>query len=93
MNNSSETRDSILWRIAKKRAAFRKNLFSYIVFSGFLTCLWWFTGAAYFWPAWSILGWGVGLAYQYGAAFHHNQFVSTETEYRKLVEEHDNRHF
>ena len=29
--------------------------------NAFLIFIWWFSGAGYFWPAWVIGGWGIGL--------------------------------
>ena len=38
-----ENRDKHLWRIAKKRAGFKKHLASYIIVNGFLWSVWYFT--------------------------------------------------
>ncbi len=38
-----ENRDEHLWRIAKKRAGFKKHLASYIIVNGFLWLMWYFT--------------------------------------------------
>ena len=51
---------------ARKRIEARRALGShaivYLVVNAFLIGVWWFTGAGYFWPAWIIGGWGIGLA-------------------------------
>ena len=51
---------------ARKRLQDRKDfgshLVAYIVVNAFLIGVWAFTGAGYFWPAWVLAGWGVGLA-------------------------------
>jgi hypothetical protein len=51
---------------ARKRIEARRALAShaivYLVVNTFLVAVWWFTGAGYFWPAWVIGGWGIGLA-------------------------------
>jgi hypothetical protein len=38
-----ENRDEQLWRIAKKRAGFKKHLATYIIINGFLWAVWFFT--------------------------------------------------
>jgi len=86
-----ENRDEQLWRIAKKRAGFKRQLACYIIVNGFLWALWWFTqGRNNFddggipWPIWSTLGWGVGLAFSYYGAYMDNRESDTMKEYQKL---------
>lgn len=86
-----ENRDEQLWRIAKKRAGFKKHLASYIIVNGFLWALWFFTTRPYDedynmipWPIWSTLGWGVGLAFSYYGAYMDNRDTDTMREYQKL---------
>ena len=51
---------------ARKRVQARRDLANhaivYVVVNAFFVGVWWFTGADYFWPAWVIGGWGIGLA-------------------------------
>ena len=47
-------------RLQSKRD-FRTDLLAYVVVNSFLVGVWAFTGAGYFWPAWVLAGWGVGL--------------------------------
>lgn len=51
---------------ARKRLEKRRDLgshaASYVVINGMLVGIWAISGAGYFWPAWVMLGWGVGLA-------------------------------
>jgi hypothetical protein len=89
-----ENRDEQLWRIAKKRAGFKKHLATYIIINGFLWAVWFFTkGSADLddmsegnvpWPAWTSLGWGIGLAFNYYSAFMDNRESDTMKEYQKL---------
>ncbi len=80
-----EERDKQLWRIAKKRAGFKKHLASYIIVNGFLWAVWWFTGHDNdMWPVWPCLGWGIGLAFSYYGAYHDNRDEDTMKEYQKL---------
>ena len=84
--------DEKLWRIAKKRADFKRHLTTYVLVNGFLWLIWWFTigrhnfNAGLPWPVWPMLGWGLGLGFQYanaysGSADKHN---AIEQEYEKL---------
>jgi len=90
-----EERDEKLWRIARQRADFRRNLYSYIVVILFLWAIWWFTsGSDYMedrrgvpWPCWVMLGWGLGLARHYFKAYHGGKETLAEEEYRKLQEQ------
>lgn len=82
----NEQRDEHLWQIAKARAAFKWGVLSYFVVNAFLVVLWFFVSGVgtYFWPIWCMLGWGVGLAFQYFHAYHGNKFLSAANEYEKL---------
>jgi hypothetical protein len=50
---------------ARKRVSKRRDLgahiVAYTVINAMLVAMWAITGAGYFWPAWVMLGWGVGL--------------------------------
>ncbi|WP_026764989.1 2TM domain-containing protein [Sediminibacterium salmoneum] len=86
MNNLNENKDEILWQIAKERVGFKWSLVSYIIVNLFLTGIWYNSSRdlGHFWPIWPILGWGIGLAFQYAKAYHGNQINSVEKEYQKL---------
>lgn len=51
--------------LARKRLQARRDFSShfaaYVVVNAFLIGVWAMTGAGYFWPAWVLAGWGVGL--------------------------------
>jgi fatty acid desaturase len=47
-------------RLEKKRD-FSAHVVAYVVVNLMLIGIWAFTGAGYFWPAWVLFGWGVGL--------------------------------
>src|SRR5690242_20194753 len=90
---ATEQRDEQLWRIAKKRAGFRKHLYTYIIIVCFLWGIWWFTigrdegFSGYPWPIWVMLGWGIGLAFNYFDAYHGSHEEMTQQEYEKLKRE------
>jgi len=82
----TQQNDDMLWKLAKKRAGFKYSLTAYIIVNIVLIVTWFFTsrGELYFWPAWSLFGWGIGIAFQYFYAYHSCSIYSVETEYEKL---------
>jgi hypothetical protein len=50
---------------ARKRVKDRRDFFThlttYVVVNTAVVLIWAITGQGYFWPAWVLLGWGVGL--------------------------------
>lgn len=91
-----EGKDPVLWNIAQKRASFKRHAATYTIVNLFLWGIWYFTGSQDFgapanhypWPIWTTLGWGVGLAFNYAAAYINPQGNLTETEYQKLKNNH-----
>ncbi len=87
------SKDQRLWRMARKRANFKKSLYSYLVICAFLWAIWWVIdtnrggGKSYPWPVWVMLGWGVGLGFQYFNAYNGNKEDIAEQEYEKLKRE------
>jgi hypothetical protein len=94
MNEASE---DPLWRLARKRADFRKSLYSYIAVITFLWVIWWITTGritgfvGYPWPVWVMLGWGVSLAIQYFKAYKGNKTDIAKEEYEKLKQQQEKR--
>ncbi|MBL7883293.1 MAG: 2TM domain-containing protein [Bacteroidia bacterium] len=91
-----DNRDEHLWRIAKKRVKFKRHLATYIVVNGFLWVLWWFTHHNDYeysripWPAWSTLGWGIGIAFSYFGAYHDNGIDDIQKEFERLKNDKNN---
>lgn len=83
-------KDERLWRIAKKRASFKRNLYGYIVIVAFLWAIWWITyGKDHgfkrnIWPIWVMLGWGIALGFQYFNAYNGSVTDIAEEEYERL---------
>ncbi len=79
-----------MWRLAKKRAGFKKHLMMYLVVHVFFWLLWLFKIEDFEiynnipWPLFSMLGWGVGLAFEYMNAYVYPKNSSIEKEYEKL---------
>lgn len=85
-----EQKDERLWRMAKKRAGFKRSLNSYIIINAFLWAIWWFSSGRHGqnmdwpWPIWAMLGWGIGLAFQYFEAYRGDKETIAEREYEKM---------
>jgi hypothetical protein len=58
---STAERERARKRVEAKRE-FGSHVAAYVVVNAFFVGIWAFTGAGYFWPAWVIGGWGIGLA-------------------------------
>lgn len=86
----TEQKNEELWKLAKRRTAFKCSLTTYLVINGFLIGVWLFSSGenSYFWPGWSLMGWGIGIAFQYMHAYHGGSVYSTEAEYEKLKNQH-----
>jgi hypothetical protein len=84
-------RDKTLWRIAKKRVAFRKHLLTYVVVNLFLWLTWYFNkdwgnqSSSLPWPVWGTFGWGIAVLLNYYDAFHGQRDSAAEREYEKLA--------
>lgn len=91
LHPSRNGNDDVLWEIAKKRAGFKWSLVSYFFVNCMLVAIWFFTSGigSKFWPMWPMLGWGLGLAFQYVSAYHTSTFFSTQEEYEKLKKQNE----
>ena len=90
--NKEQQQDDLLWEMAKARAGFKRSLFTYLVVNAFLIGIWFFSAGpdSYFWPIWAMLGWGVGVAFQYFHAYHNNKFITADKEYDRLKQKQSN---
>jgi len=61
MDDHDERRAAAIERLEKKRDV-RNHVMVYVVVNVMLVVIWAASGAGYFWPIWSIAGWGIGLA-------------------------------
>jgi hypothetical protein len=55
-----DRRKAAVKKLREKRE-FHSHLVAYVVINAMLIGIWWQGGRGYFWPAWVLLGWGVGL--------------------------------
>lgn len=85
-----EQRDERLWQLAKKRAGFQRSLVTYFVVNAFLWFTWWFSSGRHGvghdmpWPIWVMIGWGIGLIFQYLNAYGGSRKDLIDKEYEKL---------
>jgi len=84
MNETLFDRDSEEWRQAEKRVterrAFSSHVVSYVVVNAFLVGIWAFTGGGYFWPAWILGAWGIGLVLHAWDAFVRRPVTNADVE-------------
>lgn len=84
-----ELREQELWKIAKKRVSFKRHLATYIIINSFLWALWYFTdhneeSAGVPWPIFPMLGWGIGLMFNFLGAYVFVKHDAVQREYDKL---------
>ena len=91
---NSDPKEKMLWDIARKRASFRTNLFTYLIVNGFLWVLWYFgnrdDSGGYPWPIWPMFGWGIGLVFHYFRAYVNPEENAVQREYEKLKNKNQN---
>ena len=68
MDDFDERRETAVKRVKAKRE-FKNHLAVYLIVNALLVVIWAMSGAGYFWPIWSIAGWGVGLAFNAWSAY------------------------
>ena len=66
----------------KKKADFRMHLLIYVLVNSALVIIWAITGSGFFWPAFFIVGWGIGVVANWADAY----IVNTPTE-EQITEE------
>jgi hypothetical protein len=53
----------------EKKRGWQAGMVAYVVVNAFLVGIWAMTGRGYFWPAWPIGGWGLGMALSFWDVF------------------------
>ena len=64
----------------QERRDFGSHLVAYAVVNAFLIGVWAMTGAGYFWPAWVLAGWGVGLVLHAWEVFFHRPVTEADVD-------------
>jgi hypothetical protein len=62
MGESTDPRAAAIKRVKAKRD-FRTHLAAYLIVNSFLVLQWAIGDREGFWPFWTIVGWGIGLAF------------------------------
>jgi len=57
-----DLRDRAIARL-KQKSDFDAHLLAYLVVNAFLVAIWAATGAGFFWPAFPLFGWGIGVVF------------------------------
>ena len=86
MEEHDERRSAAIRRI-KSRRELNRHLVIYGAVNTLLIVIWAASGAGYFWPIWSIAGWGVGLALHAWSV--HGQQPISEREILEETQRHD----
>jgi hypothetical protein len=60
--DQAELRDQAITRLRKK-SELRAHLLAYVLVNAFLLTIWALTGAGFFWPAFPLAGWAIGLVF------------------------------
>ena len=76
---SDDPRKEAIERL-KARRELSTHVVSYLVVNTFLVVVWFLTGAGYFWPAWVLAGWGIGLVLHVYTVFFQRPISETEIE-------------
>ena len=85
MSNEDEIRKAAIERLEARRD-FKTHAAAYVIVNIGLVIIWALSGAGYFWPIWTILGWGVGLAFHAWSVF--QQEPITEDAIRAEMKRH-----
>ena len=64
----------------QERRDFGSHVVAYVVINAFLIGVWAFTGAGYFWPAWVLAGWGIGLVLHAWNVFFRHPITEAEID-------------
>ncbi len=83
-----------LWKVARKRAAFKKHLSTYTIVNIMMWLLWLITSPGAFpWPLFVTLGWGIGISSHYLEAYGFSGRGLADREYDKLLKDQEEREF
>jgi len=67
---AADPREAAIARIKARRDFFR-HLAVFVIINAALIGIWASSGAGYFWPAWVLIGWGMGLLFHAWDVFGH----------------------
>lgn len=82
-SSEEDLRKEALSSIKRKRA-FRQTAITYVLVNALLIVIWAVSGAGFFWPAFVIGGWGIGLAFQGWDAYGRRRGISEDEVAREM---------
>ena len=87
---NTQPKDERLWKIAKRRAGFKRHLLSYLLVNILIWGIWLVNGYRsgsfiHIWPVWVSLGWGIGLFFDFINSYSGMRESLEEKEYQKLI--------
>lgn len=81
--SEDEMRREAIKRIKKQRD-FRTHCVMYVIVNAFLVGIWALTGQGFFWPAFVMGGWGIGLAANAWDVYGNRQVITNEQVDREV---------
>ena len=87
---NTQLKDERLWKIAKRRAGFKRHLLSYLLVNVLVWGIWLVNGYrtgnfVHIWPLWVSFGWGIGLFFDFINSYSGMRESLEEKEYQKLI--------
>lgn len=79
----TDARAAAIKRIKAKRD-FRNHVAIYAIVNVMLVVIWALAGGGYFWPAWSIFGWGIGLCFHGYSAYVEDRPITEDDIQREM---------
>ncbi|MEI6620676.1 MAG: 2TM domain-containing protein [Actinomycetes bacterium] len=67
------------------KSNFWRSLGGWVILSLFFVAIWFFAGRGYFWPAWAIIGIGIGVFFMGLRAFGPNQGPPSESKIQEQM--------
>jgi hypothetical protein len=83
LRDGDERREAALKRVKAKRD-FKSHVAIYVIVNAMLVVIWALSGQGYFWPVWTIVGWGIGLAFNAWSVYFEKPI--TEDDIRREME-------
>ena len=92
METFNQQPDEMLWRIARRRAEFKKRLIIYLIVNIIVWGAWIISSIisrhfGFIWPVFITLGWGIGLTLNYINTYTGFKDSMVQKEYQKLKEQ------
>lgn len=84
MSEQHDARAAAIERITNRRE-FANHVAVYVIVNLVLVGIWALSGGGYFWPVWSIFGWGIGLAFHAWGVFGEQRTI-TEDQIREEMD-------